>query len=120
MRERNKSSVAYLDPIKSRTGGAYFIGKSLWAKGYDRLIDLLVYNGERLGRSLHLDVYGSGPDRQEIEQRANERGCDVTFYPATDHSELGDYRVFVNPSVRVGIRGFLISSARECSIVLIR
>lgn len=73
----------------------------MWAKGYDRLIDLLVYSSERLGRAFHLDVYGSGPDRQEIEERATANGCDLTFFPATDHSKLGDYSVFINPSVRL-------------------
>ncbi|CAN0237344.1 unnamed protein product, partial [Ectocarpus fasciculatus] len=82
-----------------RTGGAYFIGKSLWAKGYDRLIGLLEYNNKRLGRAFHMDVYGSGPDREAIEAKSCEKGCDLTFFPATDHSELGDYSVFINPSV---------------------
>ncbi|CAN0196462.1 unnamed protein product [Ectocarpus sp. 6 AP-2014] len=84
---------------KPRTGGAYFIGKSLWAKGYDRLINLLEYNNKRLGRAFHMDVYGSGPDREAIEAKSCEKGCDITFFPATDHSELGDYSVFINPSV---------------------
>lgn len=88
-----------------RTGGAYFIGKSLWAKGYDRLLDLLEYNNERLGRPFHMDVYGSGPDREEIQARARAKGCDLTFFPATDHSELGNYSVFINPSVREGANG---------------
>ncbi|CAN0176694.1 unnamed protein product, partial [Ectocarpus sp. 13 AM-2016] len=84
---------------KPRTRGAYFIGKSLWAKGYDRLINLLEYNNKRLGRAFHMDLYGSGPDREAIEARSCEKGCDITFFPATDHSELGDYSVFINPSV---------------------
>lgn len=82
-----------------RTGGAYFLGKSLWAKGYGRLIDLLEYNSERLGRPFHMDVYGSGPDREAIEASAGEKGLDLTFHPATDHAELGNYSVFINPSV---------------------
>ncbi|CAM9885638.1 unnamed protein product [Ectocarpus sp. 12 AP-2014] len=84
---------------KPRTRGAYFIGKSLWAKGYDRLINLLEYNNKRLGRAFHMDVYGSGPDREAIEAKSCEKGCDISFFPATDHSELGDYSVFINPSV---------------------
>lgn len=62
-------------------------------------MDLQIYNSKRMGRPFHLDVYGSGPDRQEIEERANKEGCDMTFFPATDHSQLGKYSVFVNPSV---------------------
>lgn len=92
-------SVCMRAPTQPRTGGAYFIGKSLWAKGYDRLLDLLEYNNERLGRPFHMDVYGSGPDREEIEVRARAKGCDLNFFPATDHSELGNYSVFINPSV---------------------
>lgn len=25
-------------------------------------------------------------------------GLDVTFFPATDHADLGQYKIFVNPS----------------------
>lgn len=53
-----------------------------------------------------MDVYGSGPDRDEIEARARAKGCDLTFFPATDHSELGNYSVFINPSVSGGRADF--------------
>ncbi|CAN0501878.1 unnamed protein product, partial [Discosporangium mesarthrocarpum] len=79
--------------------GAYFVGKSLWAKGYDRLLDLLAFEKKRLGKPLHMDVYGSGPDKEAIMARAEKMGCDCSFFPATDHAKLGNYRVFINPSV---------------------
>ncbi|CAM9437142.1 unnamed protein product, partial [Chrysoparadoxa australica] len=82
----------------SHNSGAYFIGKSLWAKGYDRLLDLVESLGGAAGPKFHLDVYGSGPDSQAIQKRAKKRRVPATFFPATDHAKLGDYKVFVNPS----------------------
>jgi hypothetical protein len=43
----------------------YFIGKSLWAKGYDRLLDLLQAQKQQCpnGQGLAVELYGSGPDR---------------------------------------------------------
>lgn len=72
----------------------------MWAKGYDRLIDLLKYSNDHFGRTFHMDVYGSGPDREAIEERANQSGCDITFFDGIDHSMLEQYSVFINPSVR--------------------
>ena len=44
----------------------YFIGKSLWAKGYAHLITLLQQlhsNKDGSAACIHVDMYGSGPDR---------------------------------------------------------
>ncbi|CAM9918955.1 unnamed protein product, partial [Choristocarpus tenellus] len=84
---------------KERAKEAYFVGKSLWAKGYDRLIDLLAYDKKRLGRSFKMDIYGSGPDKEAIMEKAKQKEVDCSFFPATDHAKLGKYRVFINPSV---------------------
>lgn len=41
---------------------AYFLGKVLWAKGYTELLDRLKEHTAATGQSIHVDVYGSGPD----------------------------------------------------------
>jgi digalactosyldiacylglycerol synthase len=44
----------------------YFIGKLIWQKGLDILLDLQDYYKECSGEYFHIDVYGSGSDQQEI------------------------------------------------------
>lgn len=79
--------------------GAYFIGKSLWAKGYSGLLVLSTQARRKYGFSFPLHVYGSGPDRAEIECRFERSGLPCTFHDGLDHSKLySKYSVFVNPS----------------------
>jgi len=79
--------------------GAYFIGKSLWGKGYTELMDQLSRYRKRTGQAVALDVYGSGPDQPAIAEEAARLQLGWTFYPATDHANLQDYKVMVNPSL---------------------
>ncbi|CAM9762322.1 unnamed protein product, partial [Phaeothamnion confervicola] len=79
--------------------GAYFVGKMLWEKGYDRLWELMVDFRDRLGDSFPVDLYGSGPEEREILARAVNYSLPVTHHGAKDHATLSEYRVFVNPSV---------------------
>lgn len=81
--------------VPSELSGAYFIGKSLWAKGYSQLMTLL----DAKGHTIHMDVFGSGPDREAIIKRAEKLRLPLKFHPATDHAGLTKYKVFVNPSV---------------------
>jgi len=83
----------------SEMEGAYFIGKMLWPKGMDRLIPMMVYARERDGRTFKMDVYGSGPDEDEIKRKAMARTLGITFHGAVDHAQLSQYKVFINPSV---------------------
>jgi len=103
---------------------AYFIGKLLWAKGFNQLLELEACFRERTGDFFEIDIFGSGPDEGEI-QRAffNDRGDDesgvfqnsfnkwsgssrrhrlpANFLGPSDHSSLaGDaYSIFINPSL---------------------
>jgi len=103
---------------------AYFIGKLLWAKGFNQLLELEACFRERTGEFFEIDIFGSGPDEGEI-QRAffndrddNESGIfqnsfnkwsgssrrhrlPANFLGPSDHSSLaGDaYSIFINPSL---------------------
>ncbi|KAL7500395.1 hypothetical protein ACHAWT_008149 [Skeletonema menzelii] len=102
--------------------GVYFIGKLLWAKGFDLLLELEMYYRHKTGEYFDIDVYGSGPDEKEIKRAFNGRPSEegngrmlysfmgnsrqqqplpVNFMGRLDHSKLaGDfYSVFVNPSL---------------------
>jgi hypothetical protein len=85
----------------------YFIGKIVWAKGFDYLCR------PASGRDkVQLDVYGSGPDRVAIEQKNkqqlhNNGGILLNFKgPLPSNSvidQLREYKVFVNCSVSEGV-----------------
>jgi hypothetical protein len=45
---------------------AYFIGKLLWAKGLDIMLELEDYYKQCTGAYFAIDVYGSGPDQKDI------------------------------------------------------
>ena len=51
----------------------YFIGKILWAKGLDRLIDLQEYYKQCTGQYFEVNVYGSGPEEEEIKRAFHGR-----------------------------------------------
>ncbi len=63
---RTVSMLAIAGSTKQRR--AYFIGKLLWAKGFDQLLDLQSAFRERTGDYFEVDVFGSGPDECEIKR----------------------------------------------------
>lgn len=87
-------------------GGAYFLGKVLWAKGYRRLLDVLTSAATppRADRPpLPLAYYGGGPDTEAVRAAvaATPALSRVTITGrVVDHAapELAPYRVCVNPS----------------------
>lgn len=46
----------------------YFIGKLLWAKGLDSLLELQVFYKQCTGAFFLIDIYGSGPNEKEIKR----------------------------------------------------
>ena len=57
------------DPANAFSGGAYFLGKALWTKGYRELWDAMrAYGGADLP-GLH--TFGSGPEGEEIAAAAH-------------------------------------------------
>mmetsp|Transcript_251 Transcript_251/g.315 ORF Transcript_251/g.315 Transcript_251/m.315 type:complete len:519 (+) Transcript_251:206-1762(+) len=79
--------------------GAYFIGKMLWGKGYDLMIQLMSHAKKRMGSAFTIDIFGSGPDQKAIQRSFKHKNLPATFHPATDHATLDSYKVFINPSV---------------------
>jgi digalactosyldiacylglycerol synthase len=53
--------------VNSLGGGIYFIGKLLWAKGLDRLLELQVFFNRNTGAYFPMDIFGNGPDEREIK-----------------------------------------------------
>ncbi|KAI3683698.1 hypothetical protein L1987_84211 [Smallanthus sonchifolius] len=80
--------------------GAYFLGKMVWAKGYQELIDLLAKQKNELN-GFKLDVYGNGEDAHEVQSTAKSLDLNVKFMKGRDHADdsIHGYKVFVNPSV---------------------
>ena len=79
--------------------GIYFLGKQLWSKGIGELMDLLKYAQDTAGLFISCDLFGSGPDRDDMVQRANDMNLNMTWKGGIDHSKVGyTYKIFVNPS----------------------
>jgi hypothetical protein len=85
----------------------YFIGKLLWAKGLDKLLDLEAHFRRKTGQYFSIDIVGSGPEQSEIEKsflgkqqkhkaEQNERACST---PASgkETTQLSHWRYFRQP-----------------------
>ncbi len=75
----------------------YFIGKMLWSKGLNYLMELLEYAEESAGLRIDMDMYGGGPDLLEAQSKAEGLGLSMTFHGPIDHAALG-------PSHKVNIK----------------
>ena len=62
----NVSTSLQDDDDANNTQRIYYIGKLLWAKGLDLLLELEEYSKELTGDYFPIAVYGSGPDQKEI------------------------------------------------------
>jgi digalactosyldiacylglycerol synthase len=51
----------------------YYIGKLLWAKGLDKMLDLQSYYKTCTGNYFTIDVYGNGPEEKEIKKAFHGR-----------------------------------------------
>ncbi len=57
-------------------------------QGYTELLDLLSKHKESHGTNLPVDVYGSGEDLDEIKERAEKYGLELSFMGARDHLDV--------------------------------
>lgn len=98
----------FIDIGSSRNGrpfanGAYFLGKVLWAKGYQQLVELMEEHFERTEERLPIDFFGAGPDLDAVKARVNGKYAlsRVQLHGlVVDHASeyLQRYKVYVNPS----------------------
>lgn len=51
----------------------YFVGKLLWAKGLDIMLDLQDYYKQCTGQYFPIDIYGSGPEQDAIKKAFHGR-----------------------------------------------
>jgi len=119
----------FLDVRQPTANKVYFLGKLLWAKGLDRLLDLQYCYKRKTGGYFDMDIYGSGPEEAEIRKafvgnaasgsdntstgggaasaayRSYARWTQpapmpVSFPGRKDHAQISsEYKIFVNPSV---------------------
>jgi digalactosyldiacylglycerol synthase len=45
----------------------YFIGKILWTKGFDKMLEMENYYKQCTGHYFAMDIYGNGPEEKEIQ-----------------------------------------------------
>jgi len=104
--------------------GVYFLGKLLWAKGLDHLIELEGAFQKQTGAFFSIDIVGSGPDEDDIrrafagrrESHDSDRKNQIilpksryefrkskipaNFLGRQDHLQAcKQYKIFVNPSL---------------------
>lgn len=61
-----KESIGESPSDAAGSSQAYFIGKLLWAKGLDKMLQLEDFYRQVTGDYFSIDVYGNGPEQKEI------------------------------------------------------
>ena len=59
--------------LSKKENKAYFIGKLLWAKGLDKMLELQEYYRQYTGEYFPIDIYGSGPEELDIRRAFHGR-----------------------------------------------
>jgi digalactosyldiacylglycerol synthase len=62
-----------VDPEKNAETRVYYIGKLLWAKGLDIMLELEDYYKQCTNKYFAIDIYGSGPDQKDITKAFHGR-----------------------------------------------
>jgi hypothetical protein len=70
----------------------YFIGKLLWAKGLDKLLQLQYSFKRATGEFFKVDIYGTGPDEMEIKRAFRGTQDEVSKSLESDESLSMDSR----------------------------
>mmetsp|Transcript_21563 Transcript_21563/g.24518 ORF Transcript_21563/g.24518 Transcript_21563/m.24518 type:complete len:961 (+) Transcript_21563:237-3119(+) len=65
---------------------AYFIGKLLWTKGLDGMLEMQTYYKQCTGRYFEVDIYGSGPDEKAIKRAFLGRNQNRNIYKKSKDS----------------------------------
>eukprot|EP00891_Asterochloris_glomerata_P002916 jgi/Astpho2/2916/Aster-01063 len=83
------------------TKGAYVLGKIVWGKGWEELLELLAAHCAATGPLPQaLDAFGTGEAAHAIQKLSCKRGLNIHFLGARDHLDpsLRQYQVFLNCS----------------------
>lgn len=70
---RANNSMSSAGGESEGTVKAYFVGKLLWAKGLDIMLELEDYYRQCTGDYFPIDIYGSGPDEKDIKRAFHGR-----------------------------------------------
>ena len=80
----------------------YFIGKLLWAKGFDDMLEIQERYRKRTGCFFPVDIYGGGPDENAIKRAFFGRRMPPTLENTEDSTaegaDLNGPSVFSNPT----------------------
>ena len=80
LKEGERRSVENFDWLQNSNShnetqtDVYFIGKLLWTKGLDGLLDMQKYFKRYTGNYFPIDIYGNGPDQRAIQKAFLGRG----------------------------------------------
>jgi hypothetical protein len=69
------------DDVPKNSTSIYFIGKLLWAKGLDLMLELEDYYKQYTGEYFPIDIFGSGPDQRAITRAFHGRRNSVNANP---------------------------------------
>jgi glycosyltransferase involved in cell wall biosynthesis len=88
---RSKLKNSWADAA-DKSADVYFIGKLLWTKGLDLMLDLEDYYKQYTGEYFPIDIYGSGPDQVAIARAFRGRRNFVSSKKdnATDYAEASN------------------------------
>jgi glycosyltransferase involved in cell wall biosynthesis len=70
---QQNDTISMFDMNAEEESQVYFIGKLLWAKGLDIMLDLESYYKQCTGNFFAIDIYGSGPEEKEIRRAFHGR-----------------------------------------------
>lgn len=87
----NVAQFANAEPFRRERPYVFALGRLVEQKGFDVLIDAVNHAGERF--ALDVLIAGDGPERQRLEQHANQRGLDqrIHFVGRASRSETASY-----------------------------
>lgn len=69
-------------------GQVYFIGKILWSKGFDLMLELQEFYYECTGNYFALDIIGEGPDLEDIKRAFHGRPKSATTGKKEQHASM--------------------------------
>lgn len=109
-------------PAADREWDVVYIGRLSEHKRVEHLLEATKMASERLGRDLDVCIMGDGPEREDLERRAEDLGVtdQVAFLGFVEADEdvianIGSSNVFVLPSIREGFPNTILE-ANACGV----